>query len=71
MRLLSRIALVFIACSAFAQTPVRLSWQEFARDANRVASFRKAVEVMKSRNTADRSSPEYRRSWEYWANMHG
>jgi hypothetical protein len=71
MKLLFRVALFFVACTAVAQTPVRLSWQEFARDPNRVQSFRNAVATMKSRNSADRTSVEYRKSWEYWANMHG
>jgi hypothetical protein len=71
MRLLCRISILLFAGVTFAQTPTRLSWQEFARDPNRVASFRKAVATMKSRNSADKSSAEYRKSWEYWANMHG
>jgi Common central domain of tyrosinase len=54
-----------------AQTPTRLSWQEFAKDPTRVQSFRKAVATMRARNTADKSSAEYRLSWEYWGNMHG
>ena len=34
-------------------------------------SFRNAVATMKARNNADKSSAEYRLSWEYWGNMHG
>src|SRR5687768_9107055 len=71
MRLVFRISVFFIAFAALAQTPTRLSWQEFSRDPNRVASFRKAVAVMKSRNSAGPESIEYRKSWQYWANMHG
>jgi len=54
-----------------AARPVRLSWQEFAKDPNRVASFRKAVQVMKQRNALPPSSMEFRTSWNYWANIHG
>jgi hypothetical protein len=71
MKLVFRISLFFIAFAAFAQKPARLSWQEFSKDPKRVESFRKAVAVMKSRNTADPKSIEYRKSWQYWANMHG
>lgn len=72
MKLVIRMFVFFFAGAAFAAPgPVRLSWQEFSKDPNRVESFRRAVRVMKSRNTADRKSVEYRKSWEYWANMHG
>ena len=71
MKLALRISIFFVTFAALAQTPTRLSWQEFSKDPNRVASFRKAVEVMKSRNTADPKSVEFRKSWTYWANMHG
>ena len=56
---------------AYADGGIRLSWEEFAKDPQKVASFRKAVAVMKSRNSADRTSADYRKSWEYWANIHG
>lgn len=71
---MKRFAMVSIAAFAFtlsAQTPTRMAWQEFAKDPARVASFRKAVAVMKSRNTANPTSAEYRGSWEYWGAMHG
>lgn len=71
MRVIFRISLCFIALTAFAQKPTRLSWQEFAKDPNRVQSFRNAVATMKSRNSADPKSIEFRKSWTYWANMHG
>jgi hypothetical protein len=48
----------------------RLSWQEFAKDPNRVKSFAKAVEVMRKNSAADKHSADYRRSWEYWGAMH-
>jgi len=65
------VAVFLVASAVSAQTPVRMSWQEFAKDPKRVASFRKAVAVMKSRSTADPKSAEYRGSWEYWGAMHG
>jgi hypothetical protein len=72
VKLVIRMFVCFFAFAAFAAPrPVRLSWQEFSKDPNRVESFRKAVRVMRSRDTADRKSVEYRKSWEYWANMHG
>ncbi|HEX8255304.1 MAG TPA: tyrosinase family protein [Thermoanaerobaculia bacterium] len=57
--------------STFAQTPVRLSWQEFAKDPARLQSYRNAVAAMKALNTADPASVQFRQSWTYWANMHG
>lgn len=63
-------AMVMSSATVSAVTE-RLSWQTFSQDPERVASLRKAIEVMKSRNNADKTSKEYRQSWEYWANMHG
>ena len=54
-----------------AQTPMRMSWQTFAKDPARVESFRKAVVVMKTHDLADPASSESRTSWAYWGNMHG
>ncbi|MET0381914.1 MAG: tyrosinase family protein [Burkholderiaceae bacterium] len=54
-----------------AAPAVRLSWQDFAQDPKNVESLRKAVAVMKARNAAPQTSPEFRKSWTYWANMHG
>ena len=34
-------------------------------------SLRRGVATMMSRNTAPRDSADFRRSWIYWANMHG
>jgi hypothetical protein len=71
MKQLARVLVcLFVAVTAAAQ-PVRMSWQTFAQDPARVQSFRNAVAAMRARNTADKSSAEYRTSWEYWANMHG
>ena len=70
MKLVFRISVFFIAFAAFAQTPMRLSWQEFSKDPNRVQSFRNAVQEMRNRNTADPSSAHYRTSWTFWASIH-
>jgi hypothetical protein len=71
MRLIFRTALFFVAFAAFAQTPTRLSWQEFSKDPNRVQSFRNAVAEMKNRSSADPTSVTFRKSWQYWASIHG
>jgi hypothetical protein len=59
------------AAPAAADTAVRLSWQEFVKDPKRVASLRKAVAAMKALNSASHASADYRKSWQYWANIHG
>lgn len=71
MRHLATVALLLVSLGASAQKPVRLSWQEFAKDPRRVQSFRNAVAAMRSRDTADPKSNLFRRSWIYWASMHG
>jgi Common central domain of tyrosinase len=71
MRHLAAVALVLFAFGASAQRPVRLSWQEFAKDPRRVQSLRNAVATMRSRDTADPRSATFRRSWIYWSSMHG
>lgn len=65
------LAIALVAHSAVAQNEKRMSWQEFSKDTARVASFREGVRVMKSRDSADKTSSEYRLSWEYWAAIHG
>ncbi len=72
----SRTVLLLVTYTLLAQTAAgqkeaRLSWQEFAKDPNRLQSFRNAVAMMKSRNGADPKSAEFRLSWQYWASMHG
>ncbi|MDP9194396.1 MAG: tyrosinase family protein [Acidobacteriota bacterium] len=76
MKIIRRIALLFVSVlfvtvAAFAQKPTRLSWQEFAKDPNRVQSFRNAVAEMRVRSTAPQSSATFRKSWQYWASIHG
>jgi hypothetical protein len=62
---------VVLTAALLAQTPVRMSWQTFAKDPKRVQSFRNAVFVMKTANLADPTSVAFRSSWNYWGNMHG
>jgi hypothetical protein len=79
IRCISLTARLAIAATIGAAVPVvaraddaiRQSWEDFAKDPRKVASLRKAVAVMKARNSADRASADYRKSWEYWANIHG
>lgn len=53
---------------------VRMRWQDFvsgADGAKRLASLRAAVQKMKSLDNSPPGSADYRRSWQYWANIHG
>jgi len=53
---------------------VRMSWQDFISGpdgAKRLASLQAAITKMKSLDSAPKTSADYRRSWEYWANIHG
>jgi hypothetical protein len=53
---------------------VRMRWQDFISGpdgAKRLASLEKAVKKMKSLDTSPKTSADYRRSWAYWANIHG
>lgn len=63
------------AVPAVAGPPqVRQSWQAFSSGpdgAKRVASLLAAVSKMKSLDKADPKSADFRRSWAYWANIHG
>ncbi len=55
-------------------TQVRMSWQDFISGpdgAKRLASLQKAITKMKSLDSSPKTSADYRRSWEYWANIHG
>jgi hypothetical protein len=70
-RAMATILIVGFPVTVHAQQAVRLSWQEFAQEGKRVDSFRKAVAMMKARNSADHGSAAYRKSWQYWANIHG
>ena len=53
---------------------VRLSWESFIKGpagALRLKSLKAAITKMKSLNGSPKTSVSYRRSWEYWANIHG
>lgn len=60
--------------AAPAAVQERLSWQAFSsgpEGAKRVQSLAMAVAKMKSLDKADPKSADFRRSWAYWANIHG
>ena len=51
-----------------------MRWQDFIAGpggAARLTSLQKAITKMKSLNSAPPNSADYRRSWAYWANIHG
>ncbi|HLX09918.1 MAG TPA: tyrosinase family protein [Thermoanaerobaculia bacterium] len=50
---------------------VRMKFQDFVKDPNRLNALIKAVKVMKDRSKANPASADYRTSWEYWSAMHG
>src|SRR5258707_10124592 len=55
-------------------TQVRMSWQDFISGpdgATRLAHLQAAITKMKSLDSSPKTSADYRRSWEYWANIHG
>ena len=52
----------------------RMRWQDFVKGpdgAKRLASLQKAIAKMKSLNSSAPTSADFRRSWQYWANIHG
>jgi Common central domain of tyrosinase/Polyphenol oxidase middle domain len=69
--------LLQVAYAATHTTPppqVRLKWQDFVSGsdgAKRLASLEKAVAKMKSLDGSPKDSADFRRSWLYWANIHG
>jgi hypothetical protein len=51
-----------------------MRWQDFISGPDgvkRLASLRAAVQKMKSLDNSPQGSADYRRSWQYWANIHG
>jgi hypothetical protein len=60
-----------------ANTPapqLRMRWQDFIagpQGAKRLASLETAVKKMKSLDSSAPNSADFRRSWKYWANIHG
>src|SRR5688572_4806491 len=69
------IAALAVTGTASAHPPqVRMKWQDFIAGpdgAKRLASLQTAIKKMKSLDTAAPASADYRRSWQYWANIHG
>ncbi len=57
-----------------AAPQVRMRWQDFikgAAGAKRLASLQAAITKMKSLDGSPKDSADYRRSWQYWADIHG
>ena len=53
---------------------VRMSWESFVSGpdgAKRLASLIGGITKMKSLDSSPPNSADYRRSWQYWANIHG
>src|SRR5579872_230376 len=60
--------------SSTPEPHVRLAWSVFINGpdgAKRLASLQKAVAKMRSLDTSAPDSADFRRSWKYWANIHG
>ena len=72
LALLSALA---VTGTAAAQAPqVRMRWQDFVAGPDgvkRLASLQAAIKKMKSLDGSPQTSADYRRSWQYWANIHG
>ena len=67
------IALQLTAEAQTGQPQVRMRWQNFIdgqEGAKRLASLQKAVLKMKSLDGSN-VPEDFRRSWRYWANIHG
>jgi hypothetical protein len=65
------------ACAQTTGNPaphVRMKWQDFVNGpdgAKRLASLQTAVAKMRSVDSSPPDSGDFRRSWKYWANIHG
>lgn len=62
------------AAPATAAYQTRMRWQDFVSGpdgARRLASLKTAIDKMKKLDSSPKDSADYRRSWEYWANIHG
>lgn len=69
-------AIVLTQAGTEAQTApqVRMKWEDFISGpdgAKRLASLEAAIKKMRSLDTSPQDSADYRRSWQYWANIHG
>jgi hypothetical protein len=78
--LVSHGAYAQVPQGAYAQTGgapalhVRMKWQDFVNGpdgAKRLASLEKAIAKMRSLDNSPPDSVDFRRSWKYWANIHG
>jgi Common central domain of tyrosinase/Polyphenol oxidase middle domain len=75
--LLVPASISFDACAQTNVTPaphVRMRWQDFVNGpdgAKRLAGLQTAVAKMKSLDSSPPDSANFRRSWNYWANIHG
>jgi hypothetical protein len=75
--MLALAAICLCQVMAVAQRPqpqLRMRWQDFVKGpdgAKRLASLQKAVAKMKSLDSSPTNSVDYRRSWQFWANIHG
>lgn len=52
----------------------RMRWQDFIKGpegAKRLAALEAGIQKMQSLDASPKNSADYRRSWEYWANIHG
>jgi tyrosinase len=72
------VSLLFFTFPAHlkAQEPpqVRMRWQDFISGpdgAKRLASLKAGIQKMKSLDSSPPNSADFRRSWQYWANIHG
>jgi Common central domain of tyrosinase/Polyphenol oxidase middle domain len=57
-----------------AAPQVRMRWQDFVKGADgakRLASLQAAIKKMKSLDGSPKDSADFRRSWQYWADIHG
>lgn len=70
MRLL-KAALVFAMMIGASTADAQVRPEIYDLTAGQIASYRRGVEVMKSRDTAPRQSADFRRSWAFWTNVHG
>ena len=78
-RFATTVLLLFtISVCLQAQQPsapqIRMRWEDFISGpdgAKRLASLKAGVAKMKSLDSSSPTSADYRRSWQYWANIHG
>jgi len=64
------VAAIALNSAANADT-LRIGVEEFSKDPAKVAALQKAVAAMRSHDGAPNMNPDFRASWQYWANIHG